>query len=1756
MKKKISYICLLILICFGFFSCNVGLGEAVDLEAPEVKLLSHKSNDYVASNFTLKGKVTDNESISKITIDFEEADIHYIFEKNGVWKKKTSKNGGWEELQSSEATLNASEKYWDWTVAVSSADAIDGTGNTYNFTILATDDVGNTSSASKIDCSLVVDEEIPSVSVIRPELDLGYESLKTESGSYKLQDGNIVAKLFNGTIKLEGRQDDASSFKELRIEFDSVSNGTHDSEEVNSNNDTLDLKSTEEISEKYPFGRENLYYSKTLRNGENGITDLRTWTLSVPQEDWISDSLNSELKSGKHIIRVVSTSISNSDSWERKVLGYFVWYPEADKPWTIIYSGTEDYASIADSSIYPSSKIYGLSQDDDGIKTIEYKFSKYQNSNWNEYQTGNLALLEKDAKSSQWAIDVPSEIGEYKLDIKVTDIYGEKIEDTRYYKVLDVQPPKIQLTFPSENGSPALTSNGKIKFEGVIIDDGKISSCKIVYLNPQELTPDNKITYLNGTNSVWNYVTPDNQKGANKNIIFDLPLGSGTQIDGNNFEYKFSKEFDIFTDLYIGSGNQLSTQEFIIQVKDNGGLASVLLVSLTGDVDNPKLSIDSIALYNKKSGTKLSEYQFESGVPNLDVLDPDNYIVLEGTWNDNSTDLWENKSKINKINLKWGNHSLEVTPKSNGKWEAGFTHTSENPLLSGVIQAEILDFGGNPTLVTKPVFVEKERARLNSIGADTPNGKYSNGKEILLTLNFTKNVDYTGSEENLKLKLNNGGVANYKEGKGTSKYIFSYIVESGKNQDIDNLDVEVLSISFSDEDWKDVKTNTHFKFEITNDIKTLKSRDIDIDTISPTIDSVEVTSNAGDYSVDSSIYFKITFSEEVSVENPENLKIQFAHKNKNGENYVESNSSENGGTTMILPYVVEAGDDVEALSLKSILHNDVVVKDVAGNILSNWNLPTTNPGKTITIDTTPPDPLTVELSGCNDGDFIYQEGKNVSFTVSGIETESTVEYSTNNGNVWKKYTGKEEPISSNGNYEIIARQTDKAGNVSENSSSKKFIIDRGALVTRISSTTSNGTYSNKTATNKINGFIEFRKDVTIPEGAEVTLNVTNNGSYRTVPLNECIGSEGTGKKFYFTYEIKEGDKIANDGVLDVTSFSFATVKVDNKDISVSANSQSRFNTNKQIRILTGKSTVSTVALAIDKETGNQKLNITFDREISSINTDKFVTLTLPEENFYIPTVLTETEFNDTMAKIPDLDDYYKPGTNGATKNGDYLKPDVSTKYILDFAKDNNDPTVKKLFTDAELNIVKIPLYSSAVSKEGKVLSIDLTGEYKLPVKGADYTIEIPEGAIKDNVNNPNAEKSLTQISSGIEKPEIRIQKSGYTITGAGNTKNAKADYSGVHTAKVKISCRTPDVTLKYKTNSNKGSTETKINSVAYKDTETDDVKVPTSLNSGTMAQKVETTIGTNNATSFDNIKGEKIAIWAQSVKGAITEDSYEYAAKTVLKFEISSGYYDDGQGSNKDTTISENGAVLKTQELQIWVNGGDNIAGANTSETFPLSWSDPSKFKLMALHSKPNDSGTNVRGYWYWITWDITVDTYHGFVAGNVPENALKSGPSTWYAGECSWAAWKTYYVLHPGETLRMQIASERNNEHNNGGCGNYFFRIRDTNELPFKTVDLSKTSTVTNSFRINFDEIDISKYNKLVVSFITKKDDEEKTVWNNKICLIINGESKEISNVGTGEVTIDINQKGLCTGFSIEKPSWENDNVEYIINKIEFTKL
>ena len=585
-------------------------------------------------------------------------------------------------------------------------------------------------------------------------------------------------------------------------------------------------------------------------------------------------------------------------------------------------------------------------------------------------------------------------------------------------------------------------------------------------------------------------------------------------------------------------------------------------------------------------------------------------------------------------------------------------------------------------------------------------------------------------------------------------------------------------------------------------------------------------------------------------------------------------------------------------------------------------------------------------------------------------------------------------------------------------------IDKGNLINRVSATTPSGTYSTNTTINKISGFIEFRKTVTIKQGATVTLNIIN-GNFPNgvpVPLTECENEPGTKSKFTFEYTIQENDSIQSDGDLDVTAFSFTKVILDGKEIPISISdvpTTGKFSTNRQIKLLTGNPTVRPETVTLTGEDSNAVLTVTFNRVITKGNGT--ITFTQSDTDYRVPTVLSATEYNDLKATLgAEIDTYYEAAVNGATKNENYLTPDTKTKYVLKFSYDNNSPELKNLFKENKLHIVEIPIYASAVSVNEDTLTVKLTDSYALPVKGATYTLEISEGAVQDSVRNTNkAYHHLTEITSaGIENTEIRIEKKGYEIVNAGNL--LKSDVNMPETAQMKIACQTPGSSIKYGINQS-SSTHVVINDCSYHDTKTADVTIPT-INenyTGTI------TLG-NPGLTFDTAKGMKFAIAAQaSTDTAKSEVAYEYAARTVLKFYIGNRYKnadanDGGNDQDDHGNFYSTKIGAKVSKLTIWIIGGDSDSGGNTIDPFPLSWGDPSNFKMMKLNGSKDK--TTVKGEWYWITWDISAPTYHGFVAGDVPSDAQENGPSIWYAGECFYTPLKSYYILYPGETLYMTM--------------------------------------------------------------------------------------------------------------------------------------
>ena len=173
-----------------FGSCDIGLGPAVDLTAPEIEITSHKDNDSVGSVFAIRGTATDNEEITKITIDFADADIHYQLIPGSNWQKKTSMSPDWQTIANDpNYYCNVKGNTIEWSIGVDSSEKSQSKNdNSYTVEASVSDNAGNSGRKSKAICTITIDESNPVVSIYKPELATGkYEDVENARKGYKLK---------------------------------------------------------------------------------------------------------------------------------------------------------------------------------------------------------------------------------------------------------------------------------------------------------------------------------------------------------------------------------------------------------------------------------------------------------------------------------------------------------------------------------------------------------------------------------------------------------------------------------------------------------------------------------------------------------------------------------------------------------------------------------------------------------------------------------------------------------------------------------------------------------------------------------------------------------------------------------------------------------------------------------------------------------------------------------------------------------------------------------------------------------------------------------------------------------------------------------------------------------------------------------------------------------------------------------------------------------------------------------------------------------------------------------------------------------------------------------------------------------------------------------------------------------------------------------------------------------------------------------
>src|SRR4029077_7728717 len=107
--------------------------------------------------------------------------------------------------------------------------------------------------------------------------------------------------------------------------------------------------------------------------------------------------------------------------------------------------------------------------------------------------------------------------------------------------------------------------------------------------------------------------------------------------------------------------------------------------------------------------------------------------------------------------------------------------------------ARSTDAAGNTGTTTRTFVYDTTAPTVTNVSSSTPDGVYSAGQAVTITMAFSENVAVTGSPT---LTLNTGATASYSGGSGGSTLSFTYNIAGGENTaDLDYATVNSLALS-------------------------------------------------------------------------------------------------------------------------------------------------------------------------------------------------------------------------------------------------------------------------------------------------------------------------------------------------------------------------------------------------------------------------------------------------------------------------------------------------------------------------------------------------------------------------------------------------------------------------------------------------------------------------------------------------------------------------------------------------------------------------------------------------------------------------------------------------------------------------------------------------------------------------------------------------------------------------------------------------
>ena len=1420
MRKSILLSVGVLLLCFlGLFtSCEIGMGNSLDLEAPVITITSPEKLSYQKLDFTMTGTCYDNIEVTSVVIANAEPETSPLYKVYAY------------------ATIDGE----NWTADLHIPKEEEGD---ITFKCTATDKSGNSSSRSFKQIELFIDETSPE--------GLAWYIDKGNHKQIALMDlEDIKALNFNNSVNKDIPQNDdftvyAKMYDAMSIEHIKLFLSDEDGNVISS--------LTKEVTE--------LTYANTSQSIYNP-------SFSFKKSDF------SDYSTGKHYFKLSYWSKDKSGNESVRDLLWMLWYPESDLPGIEIGTDNDVYDNNS-LRITVNNSISTNFFDDDALKEVKWAIRKPSNVNYTAEQ------LIKNSSTRDAAFSSVKQDYEL-VGSKIFDISGSSGYTTDYLVPgNDVQAPSIPMELKfivcaldsknnwnakiidlivDDNAKPLLFIDTPIENTIPKIKDGEKSIFQISgYSLDSKGSKNIKIVFIPNSSA---YNTAAKKEALAKEILKKDSKDSGHDILENGaiiwrqvlpkagqagyndqtadgwVEQKFSFDFDMINDSDIGFNGAAGRDDkfFELMLVDTDNNQVFRQFKTVGDTTVPSIEY----LYPEKN-MSIVDYSTQDLIirykgskdTGLGMIEPKYKLTFEGKEYTIANGGLKAYTKPNADPSKIvPNDSVEfIIPKAQVK-EIAETKNNTQPTFY------LTSFDLLENEVTEPLtLILSPLPHITGISSDKPESTYKKGDSITLQVNFSGNVRVSGTPK-LKLFLtkddrtNNRNVkyASYIRGSETNSLTFEYIVEDG--------DVSANGLECLYEDPIFLNNGSITTAELgegnahINVIETGKnlqdSKKLKVDGEAPVINSIVFKANVAansdtNYYVSNSktITATLTASEPILISGTPTLNVKsgtntiafnfqsisdktitFVHKvsSLSSEGRISYNPSKYFSTTDLNMMIDEAGNK---LKLKT-------GSDINANVVIDKTNPTRAPAISVAAGS-------------------YNKAQDL--TLTGFEEGATVEYSIDGGVSWTKYTDTVKIQV--GTHNITTRQYDKAGNVSPTLTPVKIVInDTFPLPSGFTIKKPDGKYKKGEV---VTMFMDFEETVFAPNAGDVKITMTPYGKITPAKVlsSKPVAASGS-TKVEFEYTVTETDNF--NGVQISNPVYTASFVDEYGNNPTPAKTTAALNTlfadtnggARQNLTLDGKApsvvSYSPVNNGINtSENDAFTITVTFDEPVYS---ESGSVILQRKGNWAIPAVLTGAQFHEvydnavlTTAQKETLmatengngsgnerlDSRtgiavgpYRCITHGLKTSGTEIVPDEEIKYVLAFdlglyegstkldkyaadgGKTISVADIRSAFEATGYHQHKVDIRSKKISIVDNVMTIEMP---EVIEDGIEWELIIPEGALRDATGNSFAgikSGDYTVWSNNVSTPVVRVDRysHGYGAALPDSTGAIKSEITG------------------------------------------------------------------------------------------------------------------------------------------------------------------------------------------------------------------------------------------------------------------------------------------------------------------------------------------------------------------------------------------